>query len=57
MTSDAEEQATLDAGLVGWELYFLARHGVLGVVDADVSPPPRTSFPPITCALIGRRAR
>lgn len=36
MTSDAEEQATVDAGLEGWQLYFLARHGVLGDVDADV---------------------
>ena len=36
MTSDAEEQLTVDVGLQGWELYFLARHGVLGDVDADV---------------------
>jgi Helix-turn-helix family len=36
MTSDAEEQATVDAGLEGWQLYFLGRHGVLGDVDADV---------------------
>jgi len=46
MTSDAEEQATLDAGLVGWELYFLARHGVLGVVDADVVTAAAYVFPP-----------
>lgn len=36
MSSDAEEEATVDAGLEGWQLYFLARHGVLGDVDADV---------------------
>lgn len=36
MTSDAEEQATVEAGMEGWQLYFLARHGVLGDVDADV---------------------
>lgn len=36
MTSDAEEQATVNAGMEGWQLYFLARHGVLGDVDADV---------------------
>lgn len=46
MTSEAEEQATLDAGLVGWELYFLARHGVLGVVDADVVTAAAYVFPP-----------
>jgi len=46
MTSDAEERATLDAGLVGWELYFLARHGVLGVVDADVIAAAAYVFPP-----------
>lgn len=36
MSSDAEEQATLDAGMVDWQLYFLGRHGVLGDVDTDV---------------------
>ena len=46
MTSEAEEQATLDAGLVGWQLYFLARHGVLGVVDADVVTAAAYVFPP-----------
>ncbi|MEO8107328.1 MAG: hypothetical protein ABI720_08410 [Actinomycetes bacterium] len=36
MSSDAEEQLLEDAGLVDWQLYFLARHGVLGDVDPDV---------------------
>lgn len=36
MMSDAEEQATVAAGMVDWQLYFLGRHGVLGDVDADV---------------------
>jgi hypothetical protein len=36
MTGPAEEAATEAAGLEGWQLYFLGRHGVLGDVDADV---------------------
>lgn len=36
MSSDAEEQVLEDAGLIDWQLYFLARHGVLGDVDPDV---------------------
>jgi hypothetical protein len=36
MVGEAEEQATADAGLVDWQLYFLGRHGVLGDVDTDV---------------------
>lgn len=36
MSSDAEEQATIAAGMQGWQLYFLGRHGVLGDVDPDV---------------------
>ncbi len=36
MSGPAEEAATEDAGLEGWQLYFLGRHGVLGDVDADV---------------------
>ena len=46
MTSEAEEQATIDAGLVDWQLYFLARHGVLGAVDADVVTAAAYVFPP-----------
>ncbi|HEX5017493.1 MAG TPA: hypothetical protein VFX15_07905 [Actinomycetes bacterium] len=36
MSSDAEEEASEAAGLPGWQLYFLGRHGVLGDVDPDV---------------------
>jgi hypothetical protein len=36
MMGKAEEQATADAGMVDWQLYFLGRHGVLGDVDTDV---------------------
>jgi hypothetical protein len=36
MSTDAEEQATADAGMKDWQLYFLGRHGVLGDVDPDV---------------------
>ncbi len=36
MIGEAEEQATADAGMVEWQLYFLGRHGVLGDVDTDV---------------------
>lgn len=36
MTGPHEEAATEAAGLEGWQLYFLGRHGVLGDVDADV---------------------
>ncbi len=36
MTGQEEEAATEAAGLEGWQLYFLGRHGVLGDVDADV---------------------
>lgn len=36
MSSEAEEQALAEAGLVDWQLYFLGRHGVLGDVDPDV---------------------
>jgi hypothetical protein len=36
MLGEAEEQATADAGMVEWQLYFLGRHGVLGDVDPDV---------------------
>ncbi len=45
MTGDAEEQATADAGLEGWQLYFLARHGVLGDVDPDVVTAAAVVFP------------
>ena len=36
MSTDAEERAGAAAGLVGWQFYFLGRHGVLGDVDPDV---------------------
>ena len=36
MSSPAEEAASEAAGLDGWQLYFLGRHGVLGDVDPDV---------------------
>jgi hypothetical protein len=36
MSTDAEEQAGVAAGLVDWQFYFLGRHGVLGDVDPDV---------------------
>lgn len=45
MVGEAEERATADAGLVGWQLYFLARHGVLGDVDADVVTAVACFFP------------
>ncbi len=46
MMSDAEEQATTDAGMVDWQLYFLGRHGVLGDVDTDVILAAAFFFPP-----------
>lgn len=36
MSTDAEEEAGVAAGLVDWQFYFLGRHGVLGDVDPDV---------------------
>ena len=36
MSSEAEEAASIAAGLPDWQLYFLGRHGVLGDVDPDV---------------------
>lgn len=45
MVGEAEERATSDAGLAGWQLYFLARHGVLGDVDADVVTAVACFFP------------
>ena len=36
MSSAEEEAASAAAGLEGWQLYFLGRHGVLGDVDPDV---------------------
>ena len=45
MSGEAEEQATSGAGLEGWELYFLARHGVLGDVDPDVVTAAACFFP------------
>ena len=36
MTTDAEEAATMAAGMEDWQLYFLGRHGVLGDVDPEV---------------------
>jgi hypothetical protein len=45
MTVPAEQQATADAGLEGWQLYFLARHGVLGDVDPDVVTAAAYFFP------------
>jgi hypothetical protein len=36
MTSPEEEAASVAAGLEGWQLYYLGRHGVLGDVDPDV---------------------
>lgn len=55
MMSDAEEQATTDAGMVDWQLYFLGRHGVLGDVDTDVILAAAFFFLPTTCAASGRR--
>ena len=46
MTTPAEEAATLAAGMQGWQLYFLGRHGVLGDVDADVITASAFFFPP-----------
>ena len=46
MTTPAEEAATLAAGMQGWQLYFLGRHGVLGDVDADVITAAAFFFPP-----------
>ncbi|MFZ0323846.1 MAG: hypothetical protein WAN48_06910 [Actinomycetes bacterium] len=45
MTGPDEERATKDAGLVGWQLYFLGRHGVLGDVDPDVVTSAAYFFP------------
>jgi hypothetical protein len=45
MSGPEEEAATTAAGLVGWQLYFLARHGVLGDVDPDVVTAAAFFFP------------
>lgn len=45
MTGPEEEAATAAAGLDGWQLYFLARHGVLGDVDPDVVTAAAFFFP------------
>jgi hypothetical protein len=45
MTGELEEVATEAAGLEGWQLYFLGRHGVLGDVDADVITAAAYVFP------------
>lgn len=46
MASPEEEVATEAAGLKGWQLYFLGRHGVLGDVDPDVIVAAAYIFPP-----------
>ena len=46
MTGEAEEAATEAAGLEGWQLYFLGRHGVMGDVDPDVITAVAYVFPP-----------
>ena len=46
MTGESEEAATEAAGLEGWQLYFLGRHGVMGDVDADVITAVAYVFPP-----------
>ncbi len=46
MTGESEEVATEAAGLEGWQLYFLGRHGVMGDVDADVITAVAYVFPP-----------
>ncbi|HVQ18581.1 MAG TPA: hypothetical protein VMT27_06040 [Actinomycetes bacterium] len=46
MTTAAEEAATEAAGMEGWQLYFLGRHGVLGDVDPDVVTASAYVFPP-----------
>jgi hypothetical protein len=46
MTGESEEVATEAAGLEGWQLYFLGRHGVMGDVDADVITAVAYIFPP-----------
>jgi hypothetical protein len=45
MSGSEEEAATEAAGLVGWQLYFLGRHGVLGDVDPDVVTAAAYFFP------------
>ena len=45
MTGPEEEAATAAAGLDGWQLYFLGRHGVLGDVDPDVVTAAAFFFP------------
>lgn len=45
MTGPEEEAATVAAGLDGWQLYFLGRHGVLGDVDPDVVTAAAYFFP------------
>jgi len=46
MTGESEEAATEAAGLEGWQLYFLGRHGVMGDVDPDVITAVAYIFPP-----------
>ncbi len=45
MTGPEEEAATAAAGMDGWQLYFLGRHGVLGDVDPDVITAAAFFFP------------
>jgi hypothetical protein len=45
MSGPEEESATEAAGLTGWQLYFLGRHGVLGDVDPDVVTAAAYFFP------------
>jgi hypothetical protein len=46
MSTDAEEEAGVAAGLIDWQFYFLGRHGVLGDVDPDVVLAAAFVFPP-----------
>lgn len=57
MQGPEEEQATTAAGLQGWELYFIGRHGVLGDVDPDVVTAAAYVFPPDKVREEWERAR
>jgi hypothetical protein len=46
MSDPAEDELCASFGLQDWQLYFLARHGVLGAVDADVVSAAAYVFPP-----------
>ena len=46
MSTQAADDATEAAGMEGWQLYFLGRHGVVGDADPDVITAVAYFFPP-----------